>query len=99
MFAKRNQDSASIQLFYTTEMQPERMEAFLARADNLGKLAEIYVLPTRINGKDGIRVLYGDYPNIAAAHNAMRQLPQRYKGGFVPKLYLLDSGRIVNARD
>ena len=95
LFAKRNQDSASIQLFYTTEMQPERMEAFLTRADSLGKLTEIYVLPTRINGKDGIRVLYGDYPDIAAAHAAIRQLPQRYKEGFTPTLYLLDSARMV----
>ena len=98
LLAKRNKDSASIQLFFTTEMQPDRVEDFLKRADSLGKLSEIYVLPTRINRKDGIRVLYGNYPDVATARDAIRQLPQRYREGFGVKLYLLDTGQIIIAQ-
>ncbi len=90
LYAKRNKGSASIQLFYTTEAQAERLENFLARAESLGKLAEITILSTRINGKDSLRVLYGDYPDIEAARAGMQQLPQRYQDGFTPVVYLLD---------
>ena len=54
-------NGASIQLFYTTEAQSARMEDFMARANALGKLSEIYVLPVKIRGKEGFRVLYGAY--------------------------------------
>ncbi len=90
LYAKRNKGSASIQLFYTTEAQVERLESFLARAEGLGKLAEITILATRINGKDGLRVLYGDYPDIETARASMQQLPQRYQDGFTPVVYVLD---------
>ena len=96
MLAQRNKLSASIQLFYTTDIQTARLENFLARSDSLGKLAEIYVLPTHIAGKEGIRMLYGHYPNIAAARNGMQQLPLRYKEGFTTALYLLEDARIVS---
>ena len=95
LYAKRNKDSASIQLFYTTEVQSARLEAFLTRAGSLGKLADIYILPTRVNGKEGLRVLYGDYPNIHAARIGKSQLPQRYKDGFASAVYLLDSNQTV----
>ena len=91
LFAKHTPNSASIQLFYTTEPQSERLEAFLKRADALGKIAEIYIQPTRINGKDGYRVLYGNYPNPDVARSGIKQLPQRYKDGFTPAIFLLNS--------
>lgn len=89
LLAKRDSDSnsASIHLFQTTEAQ---LKGFLTRADDLGKLGEIYVIPTRTNGKHGFRVLYGAYPNIEAARAAMVQLPQRYQDAFIPEPYLLD---------
>ncbi len=90
LYAKRNKGSASIQLFYTTDAQVERLESFLARAESLGNLADITILASRINGKDGLRVLYGDYPDIEAARAGMQQLPQRYQDGFTPVVYLLD---------
>ena len=89
LLAKHGQNSVSIQLFYTTEMQLARMEDFLSRADALGKLSEIYVLPIKINGKDGFRVLYGAYSNATEAHAGMQQLPQRYKDAFMPALYVM----------
>ena len=90
LFTQRTPNSASIQLFYTTEGQSERLEDFLKRADALGKIAEIYIQHTTINGKTGFRVLYGNYPNPEAARLGMRQLPQRYKDGFTPAIFLLN---------
>ena len=95
MYARRNQNSASIQLFYTTENPTQRLEAFLIRAQGLGKLDDIYILPAKINGKEGMRVLYGEYLDINAARAGMQQLPQRYKDGFASAVYLLDSGRTI----
>ncbi len=94
MLAQRNKNSASIQLFFTTEAQPERLESFLDRANNLGKLDEIYVLPSKINGKDGYRVLYGDYPDIMAARTGMEQLPQRYQTAFSPVPYMISMAQV-----
>lgn len=93
MFAKAGKNSASIQLFYTEDAQPARMEGFLARAKGLGKLSEIYVLPITLNGKAGFRVLYGYYPDVEAARAGMEQLPQRYRKAFAPSLYLLGSAQ------
>ncbi len=92
LLAKRDRNSASIQLFYVVEdQQLARIERFLVRANGLGILSEIYVLPIRVNGKDGLRVLYGNYPDIESASTGMQQLPERYKKAFAPTLYLLDN--------
>jgi len=95
VLAKRDGNNASIQLFYTEDTQPARMERFLMRANNLGKLSEIYVLPIKVNGKKGFRVLYGAYPDIKAASTGMQQLPKRYKEAFTPVPYLLDGTQIA----
>ncbi|OIR08559.1 hypothetical protein GALL_93530 [mine drainage metagenome] len=83
----------SIQLFYTDDIRPERMERFLGRAQRLGKFAEIYIVPIKLNGKDGYRVLYGLYANNDAARTGMEELPQRYKEAFAPTLYLLEGSQ------
>ena len=93
VLAKRDGNNASIQLFYTEDTQPARMERFLIRANGLGKLSEIYVLPIKVNGKDGFRVLYGSYPDIKTASTGMQQLPERYKKAFAPALYPLDGAQ------
>jgi MSHA biogenesis protein MshM len=85
--------SLSIQLFYTDDIRPERMERFLGRAQRLGKFAEIYIVPIKLNGKDGYRVLYGLYANNDEARTGMEELPQRYKEAFAPTLYLLDGSQ------
>jgi hypothetical protein len=79
---------ASIQLFYNEEVKPERIEGFLKRANALGKLSEIYLLPARFGGKEGLRVLYGAYPSIDAAHNAVKDLPARYQEAFATSTYI-----------
>jgi MSHA biogenesis protein MshM len=85
--------AVSIQLFYTDDIRPQRMERFLDRAQRLGKLAEIYIVPIKLNGRDGYRVLYGLYSSNDAARAGMNGLPQRYKEAFAPTLYLLDGSQ------
>ena len=88
-----NHGNISIQLFYTDDIRPERMERFLVRAQRLGKLAEIYIVPIKLSGKDGYRVLYGLYANSDAARAGMNELPLRYKEAFAPTLYMLDDSQ------
>ena len=79
---------ASIQLFYNNEIQKGRIEGFLKRADGLGKLSEIYLLPAKFDGKDGLRVLYGAYPSVDAARDAVKELPKRYQEAFTTSIYI-----------
>ena len=79
---------ASIQLFYNEQVKPERIEGFLKRADALGKLSEIYLLPAKFGGKNGLRVLYGAYPSVEAAHDAVKDLPARYQEAFATSTYI-----------
>jgi hypothetical protein len=85
---EQNAAVASIQLFYNEEINPERIEGFLMRADKLGKLHEIYLLPTKLGSKDGIRVLYGAYPSVDAARKATGELPQRYREAFATSIHI-----------
>ena len=78
---------ASIQLFFNEEIKRERIENFLRRAEGLGKLSEIYLLPAKFGGKDGLRVLYGAYPSIHAARDAINELPPRYQETFTASVY------------
>jgi septal ring-binding cell division protein DamX len=89
MLAKNPAGSASIQLYYTSNLQPSRIEGFLTRADNLGVLQDIYVLPIKINGRKGLRVLYGVYANNEKALAAIQQLPKRYLDAYAPSIYQL----------
>jgi septal ring-binding cell division protein DamX len=79
---------ASIQLFYNEEINPERTEGFLKRADKLGVLHEIYLLPAKFGNKNGLRVLYGAYPSVDAAHEAIKDLPARYQQAFATSTYI-----------
>lgn len=79
---------ASIQLFYNEEIKPERIEGFLKRADGLGKLSEIYLVPSKFGSKDGLRVLYGAYPSVDAARNAIKDMPKRYQDAFATSIYI-----------
>jgi MSHA biogenesis protein MshM len=79
---------ASIQLYYNETVNPERIEGFLRRADKLGVLSEIYLLPAKFGGKNGMRVLYGAYPSVEAAHNAIKDLPPRYQKAFGSSTYI-----------
>ena len=85
--------SASIQLFYTERLQPDRMEGFLRRAKNLGKLEDIYILPIELKGQDALRVLYGTFPDSKTARAAIPELPERYREAFAPTLHLLENSQ------
>ena len=84
---EQKKTAASIQLFYSEEIKQERIENFLRRANGLGKLSEIYLLPEKFGSKDGLRVLYGTYPSANAASNAINELPPRYQETFTPVIY------------
>ena len=90
-FSKSPAGSASIQLYYTDHVKPARIEAFLKRADSQGTLNNIYVLPIKINGRKGFRVLYGIYPSSEMARSGMRHLPQRFLDAFAPTIFLIDN--------
>jgi len=79
---------ASIQLFYREDIQISRIESFLDRANGLGKLQEIYLLPSQFGNKKGLRVLYGAYPSVDEARNAVKDLPKRYQEAFTASVYL-----------
>jgi type II secretory pathway predicted ATPase ExeA len=79
---------ASIQLFYNENINPERIEGFLERANKLGILNEIYLLPTKFGRSDGVRVLYGAYPSIDEARKATRELPKRYREAFATSIHI-----------
>jgi type II secretory pathway predicted ATPase ExeA len=79
---------ASIQLFYDESFRSASIEGFLKRADKLGKLQEIYLLPAKSGGKAGLRVLYGAYPSADAARNAIKDLPTRYQEAFATSIYI-----------
>jgi len=85
--------AASIQLFYTESVQPERMEGFLQRASKLGVLDQLYPFPIRLHGGAAFRVLYGTYANGREARAAIPQLPPRYLEAFAPTLFLLDDSQ------
>ncbi|MDD2700857.1 MAG: AAA family ATPase [Sideroxydans sp.] len=85
------QGSASIQLFYTESVQPDRMEGFLRRARKLGKLEEIFIIPIELKGQDAFRVLYGSFPSSSKARAAIPELLERYLEAFAPTLHLLES--------
>ena len=80
--------AASIQLFSTEDLQPKRVEGFLKRADGLGKLPQIYLVPARFGDKEGLRVLYGAYLTVEAARNAIKDLPPRYQESFATAIHV-----------
>ncbi len=79
---------ASIQLYYNEEVNPARIEGFLKRANALGILSKIYLLPAKFGGKNGMRVLYGAYSSIEVAHDAVKDLPERYQEAFATSTYI-----------
>ena len=85
---KQKNTVASIQLFYNETLNQKRTEGFLKRADGLGVLSEIYLLPARFGGKNGLRILYGAYPSAEAARNGIKDLPKRYQDAFAASVYI-----------
>jgi SPOR domain len=95
LLTKHTKNSASIHLFYSDDTDEARMERFLLRADGLGKLQEIYLLPTKISGRSSYRVLYGDYASLSDARSAIGRLPLRYQQAFRALPYSLESAQTL----
>ncbi len=91
LLSKLSSGSASIQLFYTNDVRPARLEKFLQQANTLGRLDKIYLLPIKLNGRKGLRALYGIYPDSEAARAAIKSLPRQYLDIYAPAIYLLDA--------
>ena len=85
---EQNKPTASIQLFYTEQINVGRIEKFLINAKKLGVLSEIYLIPAKFGDKDGLRVLYGAYPSVDAASSSIDNLPNRYKEAFATSIYI-----------
>jgi type II secretory pathway predicted ATPase ExeA len=87
----QHQNQFSLQLFYNETVVEARLEGFLQRAQQLGSLEQIYLLPDPLNDKRGMRVLYGVYNSSSAANNARTELPERYKKSFNSSIYALSA--------
>jgi MSHA biogenesis protein MshM len=72
----------SVELFITDNTDPARMERFLSRARDLALLPDLYVIPLASGRRYRLRVVYGDFPDRAAALEAERRLPQKYQKEF-----------------
>jgi MSHA biogenesis protein MshM len=89
IMATMDKNYYSIQLFVTDNIQPDRMERFLIRAQNLVNLSDLYMHPVNNEGQAHFRVTYGIYSTRDQASAAMDELPQKYKTAFSPELYTL----------
>jgi MSHA biogenesis protein MshM len=76
-------------LFVTDNIQPDRMERFLVRAQNLVDLSDLFMHSVNNEGQAHFRVTYGIYPTRDEASKAMDELPQKYRTAFTPELYTL----------
>jgi MSHA biogenesis protein MshM len=72
----------SVELFITDNTGPARMERFLTRARALALLPDLYVIPLASGRRYRLRVVYGSFPDRAAATEAERRLPPRYQQEF-----------------
>ncbi|HEX7053023.1 MAG TPA: AAA family ATPase [Burkholderiales bacterium] len=75
-------DHYALGLFLTSNVDPARMERFLMRARDMVPLSELYVIPMRTGERYRLRVVYGNYPTLAAAEEASRHLPPKYQREF-----------------
>lgn len=72
----------SLELFTTDNSDPARTERFLQRARDMVDLADLYVIP-HLSGKGyRLQVTYGAFPDRAAAEEAIRRLPPKYRHAF-----------------
>jgi type II secretory pathway predicted ATPase ExeA len=79
----------SIELYFTDNSDPHRVERFLMRARDLVPLEHVYVVPVESGGRYRIWALYGDFAGEAQALQAAKDLPQKYQQAFplVPRSF------------
>jgi type II secretory pathway predicted ATPase ExeA len=80
----------TIQLFSTDNIQGDRMERFLSRAQSLVSLSDLYVHPVTTAGQAKFRVAYGVYLTRRQADAAASDLPPKYQETFHLEVYTLD---------
>lgn len=80
-------DQYTIQLFSTENIQPDRMERFLIRAQNLVDLSNLYVHVVKNGDRAKFRVTYGIYSSRNRAAAGMEELPEKYQSEFHPELF------------
>ena len=79
---RESDERYSIELFITDNTDPARMEGFLTRARDLTLLPDLYVIPLASGRRYRLWVIYGDFPDRAAALEAERKLPPKYQKEF-----------------
>jgi len=72
----------ALELFWTDNTDPARMERFLQRAADLVPLNDVYVVPFFADGGTRLRVLYGHFATRDEALEAAKRLPPRYQQAF-----------------
>ncbi len=70
----------ALELFWTENTDPARMERFLQRAADLVPLSSVYVVPAP--GASRLHVLYGEFASREEALEASKRLPPRYQQAF-----------------
>ena len=72
----------ALELYFTDNSDPARMERFLLRARDLVPLEEVMVIPVAAGGQYRLWVLFGDFASREEAAAAARRLPPRYQEAF-----------------
>ena len=72
----------SLELFMADNSDPARTERFLQRARDMVDLASLYVIPLASGKRYRLQVTYGAFPDRAAADEAIRHLPPKYRQAF-----------------
>jgi MSHA biogenesis protein MshM len=79
----------SVELYFTDNSDPARVERFLMRARDLVPLENVYIVPVESGGRYRIWALYGDFADAAQAELAAKRLPPKYQRAFrlVPRSF------------
>ena len=72
----------TIELFMADNSDPARTERFLLRAREMVDLSELYVIPIGSGKRYRLQVTYGAFADRAAAEDAARRMPPKYRQAF-----------------
>lgn len=68
-------DTYSIHVQLVAGTDPKKLELYLQELGKLVEIEKVYVYRTQVGGKPAMSVLYGSFPDRAAANEAMSRLP------------------------
>lgn len=72
-------DTVSIHILLMGAAEPEKLDNYLEEVSKLVEIEKVFVYRTKAGGKPAWSVLYGSFPDRAAANQALSQLPARIK--------------------